>query len=155
MGWWQSERGKGLTILLTQRQSVLLSMKVFCSLVLKTGIRLSSKNVFAKHSYLGIAPVLCLKSIHTSATKRSHVQLLTYLLFYMFEHFAYICLYITNMPGACGGQKTALDHLELKLKMVLGIEPQSPVKIASTLNYRDLSRHLLFTAHQSCLKHDH
>lgn len=50
----------------------------FLSLVLKTGIRLSSKNVFAKHSYLGIerkqrgsngraamkqayAPVLCLK----------------------------------------------------------------------------------------------
>lgn len=99
MGWWKSEWGKGLTILLKQRQIVLLSMGVFCSLVLRTGIRLSSKNVFSKHSYLGIERkqrgshcraakhaytlVLCLKGIHTSATKRSHVCLLLYLLFYV------------------------------------------------------------------------
>lgn len=76
-----------------------LSMEVFSSLVLK--IRLSTKNVFAKHRYLGIerkqrwpsdraamkhayTPVLCLKGIHTSATKRSHVYLLMYLLLNMY-----------------------------------------------------------------------
>lgn len=74
---------------------MLLSMDVFSSLVLK--IRLPTKNVFAKHRYLGIerkrrwpndraamkrayAPVLCLKGIHASAIKRSRVYLLMYLL---------------------------------------------------------------------------
>lgn len=53
-------------------------------------------------------------------------------LFYAQGYFASTCFCVHN--GACGGQKTASDSLELKLQAamsVLGIEPGGPANGSS------------------------